>query len=57
MYPGLSRPLYFLERVYNENFTPCSLLVEFGTSGNTIEEARLTGRLFAEILIDTLNEA
>ena len=57
IYPGLSRPLYFLERVYNENFTPCSLLVEFGTSGNTIEEARLTGRLFAEILIDILNEA
>lgn len=54
MYPGLSRPLYFLERVYNENFTPGSLLVEFGTSGNNIQEACRTGELFAEILIETL---
>lgn len=55
-YPGLARPLNFCDSVYNENFTPGSLLVEFGTEVNTVEEASYTGSLFGEVLVETMRE-
>lgn len=54
LYPGLARPLNFCNRVYNENLTAGSLLVECGTEVNTLEEASYTGSLFGEILVSTL---
>ena len=44
-YPGLTRPLFFAYRKYNMDVTPCSLLLEFGSNGNTLEEACTTARL------------
>ncbi len=38
-YEGLMRPIFFCNRKYNMNVTPCSLLLEFGTDANTLEEA------------------
>lgn len=56
LYPGLARPLNFCNRVYNENLTPGSLLLEVGTEVNTQEEAAYTGKLFGEILVKTMQE-
>ncbi len=56
LYPGLARPLNFCNRVYNENLTTGSLLVECGTEVNTVEEAAYTGRLFGEVLVKTLQK-
>lgn len=53
-YPGLMRPVFFCYRNYNLWMTPDSLLFEFGTNGNTLEEAKYTARLVAPILADYL---
>lgn len=51
---GLARPLYFAPFRYNMDMTPNSLLLEFGTEVNTLEEAKysagLTGRSIAAVL-------
>lgn len=49
-HPGLMRPVFFCYRNYNLWATPDSLLFEFGTNGNTLEEAKYTARLVAPIL-------
>ena len=51
---GLMRPLFFCHRKYNMDLTPCSLLVEFGSEANTLEEAVYAGRLFARALASLL---
>lgn len=56
LYPGLARPINFCNRVYNENLTPGSLLLEVGTEVNSREEAAYTGKLFGEILVKTMQE-
>ena len=56
LYPDLARPLNFCNRVYNENLTTGSLLVEVGTEVNTLEEASYTGSLFGEVLVETLQK-
>lgn len=56
MYPGLARPLNFLPRVYNENLTKGSLLIEIGTEVNTLEEAQYSGELLGKALAATLNQ-
>lgn len=54
MYPCLMRPVFFCNRKYNMDVTPCSLLLEFGTDANTLEEsvysAQLIGNALAELL-------
>ena len=55
-FPGLARPLYCCNMVYNENLTPGSLLLECGTEVNTVEEAAYTGQLFGKILADTMRK-
>ena len=47
---GLMRPLFFCHRQYNMDMTPCSLLVEFGSEANTLEEAVYAGSLFGRAL-------
>ena len=53
-YPGLMRPVFFCYRNYNLWMTPDSLLFEFGTNGNTLEEAKYTARLVGPILAEYL---
>lgn len=53
-YPGLMRPVFFCYRNYNLWMTKDSLLFEFGTNGNTLEEAKYTARLVAPVLADYL---
>jgi len=54
LYPGLARPIDFCNDQYNENRTKGSLLVEFGTEVNTVEEATYSGSLFGKALVKTL---
>ena len=54
--PGLTRPLFFCHRKYNMDLTPCSLLVEFGSEANTLEEAVYAGRLFGRALANLLEQ-
>lgn len=54
MYEGLTRPILFDYRKYNQNLTNGSLLVEFGSQGNTMEEARYAGTLFGRSLVQTI---
>ncbi len=46
--PTLARPINLRSQRFNQHLTPCSLLVEVGTSGNTLEEALRGARLFAQ---------
>lgn len=55
-YSGLARPLYTWNIRYNQHLTHGSLLVEFGTDANTDEEVSYSAELFADALIDVLNE-
>ncbi|MEG1846058.1 MAG: stage II sporulation protein P, partial [Oscillospiraceae bacterium] len=45
LYSGTMRPILFCERKYNMDVTPCSLLLEFGSDSNTLEEVEYSGHL------------
>ena len=47
-WPQLMRPVKLCDYRYNQQLTPGSLLLEVGTSGNTLEEALTSVELFAE---------
>ena len=49
-YPGLCRPLYLAYRKYNQNLTNASLLLEVGSHGNTLEEAKACGRMAGDAI-------
>lgn len=51
-YPGLTRPVYFISRAYNYALCPGALLLEFGSSGNTLEEAQYTAELIAPVMAE-----
>lgn len=53
---GLMRPVFFSNRKYNMDVTPCSLLLEFGTDANTLEEAVYSAQLIGDALGDMLNK-
>lgn len=53
---GLMRPLYFCNRKYNMDVTSCSLLLEFGTDANTLEEAVYSAQLIGEALVKMLDK-
>ena len=55
-YEGLMRPIFFCQRKYNMNVTPCSLLLEFGTDANTLDEAVYSGRLIGKSLASLLDD-
>ena len=50
MFPGLTRPVLFDYRYYNQDLTTGSLLIEMGGHANTLEEAKYSGRLVGEAL-------
>jgi len=53
-YPTLMRPIVVRNSRYNQHCTTGSLLVEVGTAGNSLDEALLAARLFAEGLAETI---
>jgi stage II sporulation protein P len=53
-YPELMRPLNLRRERFNQDLGTLGLLVEVGTSGNTLGEAQITAKAFAEALGDIL---
>lgn len=50
LYPGLMRPILFDYRRYNMNLSGGLLLIEIGATGNTLDEAKYSAELLAEVL-------
>lgn len=53
-YPGLTRPVMFDYRKYNQDLTTGSLLIEVGSHGNTLEQAQYAGELIGSSLARAL---
>ncbi len=53
---GITRPVLFDYRKYNQDLTTGSLLVEVGGHGNTLEQATLSGRILGRALGKLLKE-
>ncbi len=51
-YPDLMRPINFRSQRFNQQLAPAAIIVEVGTNGNTMDEALLGARYFAEGLAD-----
>jgi len=47
-YPSLMRPIKLVNERYNQQLTDGSLIIEVGSSGNTLQEALAAVRLFAD---------
>ena len=54
-YPGLTRPVLFDYRLYNQDLTNGSILIEVGSHGNTLEQAAYSGELIGKALGELLN--
>ncbi len=55
LYPGLARAIYFTSKKYNQHLSTGSLLIEVGSSVNTVSEAKYTAELLGRILGVGLN--
>ncbi len=53
-YPTLARPILLRSSKYNQNLTTGSLLLEFGTEANTLDEAVYSAELVGEALVSLL---
>lgn len=53
-YPGLTRPILFDYRKYNQDLTTGSLLIEVGSHGNTLEQSQYAGELIGSSLARVL---
>ncbi len=56
LYPGLTRPLLIAERNYNQHLTKGSILLEMGSSANSLEEAVYAGELVGVSLAQLIEE-
>jgi len=53
-YPGIMRPMNIRTGRFNQHVTTGSMLLEVGTSGNSLSEALYSAQLFAHTLADLL---
>ena len=54
MYPTLARPLLLMSKSYNQKLSTGSMLIEFGTDVNTIDEATYSAELVGDALVSML---
>ncbi len=55
LYPGLARALFLAyDRCWNQNLSTGSIIIEFGTNGNTFAEAKYSASLVGNALVATL---
>lgn len=54
-YPTLMRPIELVQQRYNQHLTTGSLIVEVGSSGNTLQEALAAVRLFSSAAAPALS--
>ncbi len=55
MYPGLARSISLASKIYNENLTTGSVLIEVGTDANTLEEVSYSAELLGNALAGLFN--
>ena len=55
-YPGLTRPILFDYRHYNQDLTTGSLLIEVGSHGNCLDQALYSGELIGKALAALIKE-
>ena len=55
-YWNFARPINIRGASFNEQFTPGSLLIEIGSSGNTLSEAKYAAELLTYSIIDMIKE-
>ncbi|HOJ48201.1 MAG TPA: stage II sporulation protein P [Bacillota bacterium] len=55
-YPTLSRPICLRSASFNQQLSPGYLLLEVGSCGNTIEEAKNAAKLFAAAFASTIKQ-
>ncbi len=55
MYPGLARPMVLASKLYNQNLTTGSMLLEVGTESNLTGEAEYTAELVGNALVSLIN--
>ncbi len=55
-YPGLTRPILFDYRKYNQDLTTGSILIEVGSHGNTLDQVRYAGELIGSSLARALQK-
>lgn len=55
-YPGMTRPLYFGNFMYNMDLAPGSLLIEIGTDANTLDEAVRSGGYLGHVIAQVLKK-
>ena len=53
-YEGITRPILFDYRKYNQNLTTGSILLEMGAHGNSLDEAIYSGELVGKALSQVL---
>ena len=53
-YPTLARPLMLMSKNYNESLTTGSMLIEFGTDVNTLEEVHYSAEMVGNSLVELL---
>jgi len=56
MFPGLIKGVRTRPGTYNQEFFDHALLVEVGTDLNSLEEASYAGKLFAQVVLEVLEE-
>jgi len=54
-YPGITRPILFDYRNYNQQLTTGSILVEVGSHGSTLQQAKNSAKAFAYSLAQALD--
>ena len=56
MYRGLTRPVSFTKERYNTHTTTGSIIVEVGTTGNTLEEALVSAKMIGNALFEFIKQ-
>ncbi|MBQ8636868.1 MAG: stage II sporulation protein P [Clostridia bacterium] len=55
LYPTLMRPINLREQRFNQQLSEGSVILEVGTNGNSIEEAKQGAALISDVIIKVLN--
>lgn len=52
MYPGLFKPIILRNARYNQHLASCATIIEFGATGNTLEECEGAAKYLAKVLAE-----
>ena len=56
LYPGLVRPINLRAQRFNQQLSEGSIIIEVGTNGNTMEEAKKGAELIGDVIVSVLSE-